>query len=108
MIKGLKTKKLFMSNIQNVADISIVIPTYNRCELLKRAINSVLDQTINVREIIIVDNGSTDKTNKNIIFFISYPCKSVTCKHTQTKEKCYRIWSLFRYKHLNQSSLFQR
>ena len=51
-----------MSNIQNIADISIVIPTYNRCELLKRAINSVLDQTINVREIIIVDNGSTDNT----------------------------------------------
>jgi len=51
-----------MSKIQNVADISIVIPTYNRCELLKRAINSVLDQTINVREIIIVDNGSTDNT----------------------------------------------
>ncbi len=51
-----------MSNIQNVADISIVIPTYNRCELLKRAINSVLYQTINVREIIIVDNGSTDNT----------------------------------------------
>ena len=40
-----------MSNIQNIADVSIVIPTYNRCELLKRAINSVLDQTINVREI---------------------------------------------------------
>ena len=39
-----------MSNIQNVADISVVIPTYNRCELLKRAINSVLDQTINVRD----------------------------------------------------------
>ena len=51
-----------MSKIQNAADISIVIPTYNRCDLLKRAINSVLDQTINVREIIIVDNGSTQNT----------------------------------------------
>ena len=40
-----------MSNIQNVADISVVIPTYNRCELLNRAISSVLKQTINVREI---------------------------------------------------------
>ena len=55
-----------MSKIKNVADISIVIPTYNRCELLKRAIDSVLDQTINVREIIIVDNGSTDNTYEMI------------------------------------------
>ena len=58
-----------MSNIQNIADISIVIPTYNRCDLLNRAINSVLDQTINVREIIIVDNGSTDNTYEMLLLF---------------------------------------
>ena len=46
-----------MSKIQNVADISIIIPTYNRCELLKRAINSVLYQTINVREIIVLSSN---------------------------------------------------
>ena len=51
-----------MSNIINFEDISIVIPTYNRCELLKRAINSVLNQTICSKEIIIVDNGSSDNT----------------------------------------------
>ena len=72
MIKGLKTKNLFMSKNQNAADISIVIPTYNRCELLKRAISSVLDQTINVREIIIVDNGSTDNTYGMISSLLSF------------------------------------
>ena len=51
-----------MSNLPNVADISVVIPPHNRCELLKRAISSVLNQTICVREIIVVDNGSTDNT----------------------------------------------
>ena len=55
-----------MSNIINVEDISVVIPTYNRCELLKRAIGSVLKQTILIREIIIVDNGSTDNTQEMI------------------------------------------
>ncbi len=55
-----------MSNIINFEDISIVIPTYNRCELLKRAINSVLNQTICTKEIIIVDNGSSDNTYEMI------------------------------------------
>ena len=55
-----------MSDFLNVADISIVIPTYNRCELLKRAVKSVLNQTIKTREIIIVDNGSTDNTYEMI------------------------------------------
>ena len=45
-----------MSNVLNVADISVVIPTHNRCELLNRAISSVLNQTICIREIIVVDN----------------------------------------------------
>ena len=43
-----------MPNIINVEDISVVIPTYNRCELLKRAISSILNQTIQIRKIIVV------------------------------------------------------
>ena len=42
--------------------ISVVIPSYNRYTLLKRAIDSVLSQTDTVDEIIIVDDGSTDNT----------------------------------------------
>ena len=51
-----------MSYNKAIEEISVIIPTYNRCELLKRAINSVIKQTITPKEIIIVDNGSTDQT----------------------------------------------
>ena len=51
-----------MSYNKAIEEISVIIPTYNRCDLLKRAINSVIKQTITPKEIIIVDNSSTDQT----------------------------------------------
>lgn len=42
--------------------ISVIIPTYNRKELLPRAVNSILAQTMQDFEIIIADDGSTDGT----------------------------------------------
>lgn len=42
--------------------ISVVIPTYNRAELTKRAAQSVLSQTYKDIELIIVDDGSSDNT----------------------------------------------
>ena len=47
-------------------NVSVVIPTYNRHILLKRAINSLLTQTYLVNEIIVVDDGSTDNTKQII------------------------------------------
>ncbi len=41
---------------------SIVIPTYNRVTLLTRAIDSVLEQTFNDFELIVVDDHCTDDT----------------------------------------------
>lgn len=47
---------------RKIANISIVIVTYNRANLLGRAIQSVLDQQFGDLEIIVVDDGSTDET----------------------------------------------
>src|SRR2546425_8386489 len=54
-----------------VPTVSAVIPTYNRGHLLKNAIDSILAQTYPVHEIIIVDDGSTDGTDKMIQSYIS-------------------------------------
>ncbi|MGI9822621.1 glycosyltransferase family 2 protein [Agromyces sp. Marseille-Q5079] len=40
--------------------VSVVMPTYNRRQVLPRAIDSVLGQTVPVAELIVVDDGSTD------------------------------------------------
>ena len=42
--------------------ISVVIPTYNRSAFLKEVIESVLKQTYQSFELIVVDDGSTDDT----------------------------------------------
>ena len=42
--------------------ISVIIPSYNRVNLLSRAIQSVVEQTACPSEIIVVDDGSTDQT----------------------------------------------
>ncbi|HDY65504.1 MAG TPA: glycosyltransferase family 2 protein, partial [Phycisphaerae bacterium] len=44
--------------------ISVIIPTYNRAHLLRRALSSIAAQTVGVDEIVVVDDGSTDDTRQ--------------------------------------------
>jgi glycosyltransferase involved in cell wall biosynthesis len=43
---------------------SVIIPTYNRASFVTKAIDSVLRQSFNDYEIIVVDDGSTDATTR--------------------------------------------
>jgi glycosyltransferase involved in cell wall biosynthesis len=42
--------------------VTTIIPTYNRAQLLREALDSVLTQSRPVDEIIVIDDGSTDNT----------------------------------------------
>lgn len=45
---------------------SVVIPTYNRAQMILVAIQSVLDQSFQEFELIVVDDGSTDSTRETL------------------------------------------
>lgn len=64
--------------------ISVIIPTYNRCNFLKEAIESVLNQKYKNLELIVIDDGSSDNTKeiikdyKNKLKYIYQPNKGVS------------------------------
>ena len=44
--------------------ISVIVTVYNRFEMTKRAVESVLAQTCPVSEVLLIDDGSFDGTSK--------------------------------------------
>jgi glycosyltransferase involved in cell wall biosynthesis len=49
--------------------VSVILPTYNRSNLIGKSIKSVLDQSYNDFELIIVDDASTDNTDEIVRAF---------------------------------------
>ncbi len=57
------------STVANMPAVSIVVPTYNRAERLGQTLRSVFNQTCQDFELIVVDDGSTDDTQKVVNSF---------------------------------------
>ncbi|MFA5938155.1 MAG: glycosyltransferase family 2 protein [Sinimarinibacterium sp.] len=49
-------------NVSAMPAISVILPTHNRARVLERSVRSVLEQTFDDFELIIVDDASTDDT----------------------------------------------
>lgn len=53
-----------MLNTEHTPKVSVIMPTYNRASFLKEALASVLNQSFQDFEIILVNNASTDNTEE--------------------------------------------
>jgi glycosyltransferase involved in cell wall biosynthesis len=53
--------------------VSVLLPTYNRSEMLRRAIDSFLNQDYENSELVIFNNGSTDDTKEVIESYLPNP-----------------------------------
>ena len=65
--------------------VSVIITTYNRAHLIGRAIQSVLDQTFQDFELIVVDDSSTDNTDEVIKEFQKEDQRIRYMKHDENK-----------------------
>lgn len=87
--------------------ISIIIPSFNRLNLIKTTLNSVLDQSYLNWECIVIDDGSTDgtqdvikqyvKKDDRFVFFQRYrnPKGAPTCRNIGALEKAKGDFILF-------------
>jgi glycosyltransferase involved in cell wall biosynthesis len=46
----------------NTAPVSVIIPCYNCCETIERAVLSVVNQTVCPAEVLLINDASTDNT----------------------------------------------
>ena len=69
--------------------ISIIIPVYNGEKHLEKALNSALNQSLENLEIILIDDGSTDKTSDIITQYAEKDSRIVALKNPQNKGLSY-------------------
>ena len=74
-----------MNLSSNSPKVSVIIPTHNRAHLIGRSIQSVLNQTYQDFEIIVVDDGSTDNTREVIKEFQRKDKRIKYIKHSKNK-----------------------
>jgi cellulose synthase/poly-beta-1,6-N-acetylglucosamine synthase-like glycosyltransferase len=64
MVRALNSGREMPDTTKNYGLVSIVVPTFNRADMLPEAISSALKQTYPHCEIIVVNDGSTDNSRE--------------------------------------------
>lgn len=65
--------------------VSVIIPCYNQGQFVNETVQSVLNQTLQDFEIIIVNDGSTDENTINILKQYSHPKLKIINTDNQPK-----------------------
>jgi glycosyltransferase involved in cell wall biosynthesis len=68
-----------------IPTVTVVIPTFNGGDLLKRAVDSALDQTLTDIEVIVVDDGSTDASFDRVMSLTMRDPRLCGVRHTRNR-----------------------
>ncbi len=75
--------------------VSIILPTYNRADYIRSALDSVFSQTFRNWELVIIDDGSTDDTvavineyDDSRIVYLYQENRGVSAARNHGIEKC--------------------
>ena len=74
-------------------DISIYVPVYNGEKTIKACLDSILNQSLKPKKILVINDNSNDKTLVGVIIFgriVSKTNKDETCRTMKHKEKTKR------------------
>ena len=98
---GVEKMTAFLS-VKDEPDISVIIPVYNRADRITGCVESVLAQTLNPKEVIVVDDGSTDGTKtllesygSDITLFVNKHNKGVSFARNRGVEVTQGQWLAF-------------
>src|SRR5687767_7573572 len=72
------------SNRQREPSVSVVVPSYNYAEFIERCLRSIMRQTLQPLELIVIDDGSSDDSPRiieRILDDCSFPCEFVSRDH---------------------------
>lgn len=78
--------------LQMMCMVSVIIPGYNHASFLKQRIDSVLHQTYQDFELIILDDCSTDNSKEIIEFYRSHPKVSHLVFNEQNSGSAFKQW----------------
>jgi glycosyltransferase involved in cell wall biosynthesis len=67
--------------------VSILIPAYNHEAFVERCLDSVLEDGYPAKEIVIIDDGSTDKTSERILAWIDRHGHEISIEFAQREHK---------------------
>jgi glycosyltransferase involved in cell wall biosynthesis len=85
-------------------EISIIVPCYNQAQYLDECLQSVLNQTYQDWECIIVDDGSPDNTEKVVKKWIE---KDSRFQYLKKKTEAFRLQEIPVLKKLKESGYFR-
>jgi glycosyltransferase involved in cell wall biosynthesis len=67
--------------------VSVLIPAYNHERFVQRCLDSVLEDPYPAKELIIIDDGSTDKTGERIADWVATHCMELPIEYVRRDNK---------------------